>query len=378
MINKIAVVHAGNVNSYPPVISLLENMLGMKLLVDLICGTRKSNLPTIIANSSNINVIYIPENNEHSILKKIERNSIYKKKYRDSVRKSMKDSDILWTTTDVTVKILGKTVLDYKHVMQLMELIESLPQFGSFKYWKFPIKSMAQKAWKVVVPQIDRAYIQKTWWELDRVPSVLPNKPYSLDYGEPTDKMLEMHKRVENENRRVLLYLGVIGPDRNIDKFAEAIKNSEEYVLYLIGRTAYGEQNYLEQLLKKYSNIEYLGFFNPPQHLYFVKDAYIGILPYVAKSSMHYSVLNAQYCAPNKIYEYSGFGIPMIGTDVLGIKRPLEQYKMGIALREITEDSIASAIRIIDHDYKEFSDNSKKFYSEDSLTCILNDILENN
>ena len=260
--------------------------------------------------------------------------------------------------------------------MQLMELIESIPRFGKFKQWKFPIKKIAQRAWKVVVPQIDRAYIQKAWWNLERVPSVLPNKPYTLDYGTPTDKMVEVHSRIVNEHRKILLYLGVIGPDRNIDKFAEAIKNSNEYVLYLLGRPAYGEQDYLEQLLKRYPNIVYVGFFNPPQHLYFVKDAFIGILPYVAKVSMHYSELNAQYCAPNKIYEYSGFGIPMIGTEVLGIKRPLEMYNMGISISEISEKSIAEAITEIDRDYAAYSENCKLFFEKVDLGEALRKILE--
>ena len=34
-----------------------------------------------------------------------------------------------------------------------------------------------------------------------------------------------------------------------------------------------------------------------------------------------FTILNALYCAPNKIYEYAGCNIPMIGTDVLGLKR---------------------------------------------------------
>ena len=376
MLNKITVVHVGNVNSYPPVISLIENMIDLNCKVCLICGTPKENIVKDISCYQNVSFIYIEENNYQSLIKKIERNSIYKRKYKEAVIRAMQDADVLWTTTDVTVKILGDLVLKYRHVMQLMELIEYIPRFGKFSFLKVPIDKYARNAWKVVVPQIDRAYIQKTWWNLKNVPYVLPNKPYRLDYGNPTDDMNEKLNIMKNEKRKIILYLGVIGADRNLDKFASAVQNNSDYALYLIGRAAYGQDEYLNDLLKNYSNIVYLGFFNPPNHLYFLQEAYIGILPYITKSSLHYSVLNAQYCAPNKIYEYAGFGVPVIGTDVLGLKRPLETYKLGVVVNEISSITVSNAIKKIDSDYSFYRDNCLAFSRLENLNLLLSEILE--
>lgn len=375
MYKRVTVVNVGNVNSYPPVISLLENLIDLNCEVRLISGTRKENLPPVISSAPNIQFTYIEENTQKSLLKKIERNSIYKKQYRDAADEAMKDSDVLWTTTDVTVKILGDVVLKYRHVMQLMELIEYIPQFGSSKRWTFPIDKYARQAWKVVVPQLDRAYIQKTWWQLEKVPYVLPNKPYSIAYGEPTEQMLSAHESMEKEHRKIILYLGVIAPDRNIEKFADALEDDEDYVLCLIGRAAYGHDNYLTELLANHKNIKYLGFFTPPQHLYFLKEAYIGLLPYVAKSSLHYSVLNAQYCAPNKIFEYAGFGVPMLGTDVLGIRRPLDEFKIGTVLEDVSEEAIKKGIEVINRNYESYSENCKAFFESVDLEKIVVEIL---
>ena len=147
-------------------------------------------------------------------------------------------------------------------------------------------------------------------------------------------------------------------------------------MLYLVGRAAYGSEKYLEQLLNECDNIVYLGFFSPPSHLYFLKHAYIGILPYsVEKSSLHYSILNAQYCAPNKIFEYAGFQVPMLGTDVLGIRRPLEEYNMGVVVNDIDVSSIRNGIETIKTYYNDYKNNCLAFYNSVDLNKIVQNII---
>ena len=94
--------------------------------------------------------------------------------------RQMQHHDVLWTTTDATVRELGDIVLDYCHVMQVLELIRDIPKFPYQNRIMSHLDRYAKKAWKVVVPEYNRAYIQQVWWELDRTPVVLPNKPYRL------------------------------------------------------------------------------------------------------------------------------------------------------------------------------------------------------
>ena len=80
----------------------------------------------------------------------------------------MKNHDILWTTTDRTARDLGPVLFKYKHVMQLMELIYDIPYFPRQKIIQSNIKKYAKKAYKVVVPEYNRAQIINAWWGLEK------------------------------------------------------------------------------------------------------------------------------------------------------------------------------------------------------------------
>ena len=100
-----------------------------------------------------------------------------RKLIRKWVKKEMKNNDIIWTTTDATVREIGPDLLNYKHVMQLMELVEYVPKFPLIpkkNLFKFNITKYAHHSWKIVVPEINRAYIQKVWWDLEKTPKILP------------------------------------------------------------------------------------------------------------------------------------------------------------------------------------------------------------
>lgn len=376
-IKKITIVHVGDFLRYPPVISLIENLLKKDIKIDVISSADESKIPQKINQNNKVNYINVTFSMKSGIVSKIKRIFSEKKKLRAAVDKSMIDSDILWTTTDATVKNLGKQVLKYKHVMQLMELIERYPLFMNSKHFDFPIDEYARKAYKVVVPNLDRAYIQQAWWNLPTVPSVLPNKPYSIEIA---NKNLPLNTRealnkIKEEKRKIILYSGLITPERNIGDFAEAIKDREDYCIYVMGKN-FGNEAYLKEFLHKYPNVEYIGYHIAPLHLLFFKYAYIGLTPYVPTASILHPKLNALYCAPNKIYEYSAFGVPMLGTDVIGLLRPFEQYKIGKCIKNMDSKSILDGIEYIDSNHEEMSQNAKEFFEKDNLDKIVLDILK--
>ncbi len=82
---------------------------------------------------------------------------------------------------------------------------------------------------------------------------------------------------------------------------------------------------YLLELLEQFPETQYLGFYQPPGHLELIKCADIGILTYVADQGS----INPVYCAPNKIWEYAKFGIPMLCNDIPGLRYTVEAYRMG-------------------------------------------------
>ncbi len=370
----ITIAHLTDILAFPPVINLIENLLKNGNSVNLVSYNVKG-LREDILNHEKFSYIELDNVVGKSLTQRIKRRFLKNRQSREAVKKYMENSDILWTTTDVTVRSLGKLIFKYKHIMQIMDLINDLPLYGGAKYLKFPIHKYAQRAWKLVVPEVNRAYIQKTWWEVENTPYVLPNKPYTIDPGQVPDNMKEILDKMEKEKRKIVLYLGVLASDRNLENFAKAIESlNGEYALYIVGDILDSYKAEMKQIMDTYSCVEYLGYFPAPKHLLVVNKSYIGLLPY-RPNKRAYSDLNALYCAPNKIYEYSAYGVPMLGSDVIGLKYPFELYKMGVCCDEKSVDEIIKGIRTIEKDYENMSKNCKAFFDDIDLDKIVEDII---
>ena len=74
------------------------------------------------------------------------------------------------------------------------------------------------------------------------------------------------------------------------------------------------------------------------------------------------SVLNALYCAPNKIYEYARYGVPIIGNDIPGLRSVVNEYRNGVIVSEITKEEVKKKILKINESYEGYSKKSKGLY----------------
>lgn len=369
----VTVVEVNDINLYPPVQNLLKVLLNNEYKVNFI-GCKISQLPSDILQHKNFFSFEIPSLNEKNKLKKWKNRIRIHLKANTYVKICMKDSDFLWTTSMNAIRTVGYNALKYRNVLQLMEL----SKYGySFHYLiKFNLGKIANRSWKTVVPEINRAYIQKVWWDLKRTPYVLPNKPYDIKPGEITTELEAGISKMKLESRKIILYLGGIYPDRNFEDYAKAIKKMKGYVLYIVGKAfSQSADDMLRELITKYS-VEYLGAFDPPRHLALVKYSYIGLLPYKPVSSGGLSELNALYCAPNKIFEYAGNGVPMVGSDVIGLRLPFEQWDIGCCCDDNSENSISNAILKVDINHDKMSQNCFDFYNSVDLNKIVLDILQ--
>ena len=88
--------------------------------------------------------------------------------------------------------------------------------------------------------------------------------------------------------------------------------------------------------------------------------------------------MNNAFCAPNKIYEYTAFGKPVIGNDIPGLKQ-LEAAKASVLVNEDSVDSIVEGIRKIELSYQRYSDSAIDFFeschNEETIANAIN-ILE--
>ena len=170
---KILIINYYEISKLPPVRNLVDILLRNGCTVTLV-SIDKNNIYKS-KESNNFTFYKIDEARENIVSKCVDFIS-RKKKLRRLVDILMADHDILWTTTDRTARDLGSILFKYKHVMQLMELIYDIPYFPKQKIIQSNIKKYAKKAYKVVVPEYNRAQIINAWWELEKMPIVLPNK----------------------------------------------------------------------------------------------------------------------------------------------------------------------------------------------------------
>lgn len=378
---KILVIHNKEINYYPPVKSLVDILLDLGNTVTIFCydhygyAQEKNNNP-------NCTVISLDEFKKTGKLTRLENVLLFKRKVRKRVSEMMIDGDIIWTTTDSTVSLLGKDLFKYNnHVMQLMELVadtsisnyEIFYKLGLSKIITIHLDRYAKRSKCVVVPEINRAHILRAMWGLDKLPYVLPNKPYKIRLENPKSTVLEIVEKLKNCEKKILLYQGVFLKERKLEEFANAVRMlGNEYVFCIMGR----DTEERKQLCAKYPDIVYIPFITPPYHLLITQISHIGILTYYPTADNLPGKLNVVYCAPNKIYEYAYSGLPMIGNDIPGLSLQFEKYNIGRCFDELKADKIVNAIKQIEENYTQMSENCTLFYNTTDLKYIVKRILQ--
>ena len=374
---RIMVIHLNNINMCPPAINLVEN------LVD-----HDHDVMLVSYNISEMKSIYKRRDSFHSFdlgnyIIPVSKLRKYKLRFkarniaRKYIREHIKEYDRVWTTSEITVRDVGDILITsgVKHILQLMELTDYVPRIGNLKLFSFDIEKYAQLAYKVVVPEINRAHIVKVKWHLNELPIVLPNKPYTINIGEEgiSEKAAEIIGFLKNQKKKVILYQGVFTKDRKFDEFAEAVKQvGDEYVLCIMGK----DNDYRQEICEKYPSIVYLGFLQPPEHLIIAKYAHIGILTYYPVQEAFYSDLNAVYCAPNKTFEYALCELPMIGTNVPGLREIFDKYQVGRCVEREDYESVILAIRYVEDNYSDMKMNCKRYFESVNLKEIVKNIIE--
>ena len=107
-----------------------------------------------------------------------------------------------------------------------------------------------------------------------------------------------------------------------------------------------------------------------PQHLQVTSNAYIALLTYNRTS------LNNIFCAPNKIYEYSCFGIPMIGNDIPGLICVVDSNNLGKCADYNSVESIIESLEYVEKNYPNISGECLRFYGEVDMDRIMASLLE--
>ena len=364
---KIITVLIGDVLTFPPVISLLHALekIGFE---SIFITTRPSKELNFLLHTKieilNINYESINSPIKKLINMKIISNLIWK--YIDSY---YDNKSIIWVVTDVTIKYLGKRLYERQYILHLLELSENILYYHKFPFLKMDKEKLGNNAKAVVVPEYNRAHLIKTWWKLKNLPYVLPNKPFYpciIKRNSPIDDLKANQIMNKIGMKKILLYQGVISPERPLDMFIKAVDEYHgEYAFVVMS----GGKNLYEDYGS--SNYYFIPFISPPNHLQVTSHAYIGILSYIPSDTTGYSPLNSLYCAPNKTFEYSMFGIPMLGNDIPGLKYLFELNKCGKCFNDFEKQDICNAIDAVSNNYEYLSKNSLKYYFSCDYVALL-------
>ena len=192
------------------------------------------------------------------------------------------------------------------------------------------------------------------WWNLEKLPFVLPNKPYkSMTHHSEVALCKQTISALDSiSNKKIVLYQGKINAERPIEPFIQAVEDMDDFV-FVVNSSNVGE---LKQKYKKCILIDYIA---PPFHLQVTQRAYIGVVAYIPGIGTD-STLNALYCAPNKIFEYGTFGIPFISNDLPPLRSLYDKYGCGLAADITKISDIKEKIVMIDQNYSNYSQNVKR------------------
>ena len=359
---KIILIHKAELAVRPPVISslLILSDLGhqVTLIDEKITDYWKEEL-----KKRKISYYEIKRDYKSSSFSKLL--SYYKFRKRTCrILKEIGNEAMIWVEGAQTVVALGNIINDFRHVLQIQELHEkSKRQIKA-------IDNVIHQAEAVFMPEYNRTMIYKVWFKLNKRPYLLPNKPYFVLSETSCNRVLnEYHDQICNlKDKKVILYQGGIKRIRMLDKIASAISDIDNnYHLLVVGPEQ--EPGVIGELKEITSEITHISFIPAPDYMAFCKIAHIGYVTYEPNS------LNNIFCAPNKIFEYSSFGLPMIANDIPGLR-----FTVGVSgaceLVEPTNiNSIVEGLQRIENSYSKYKENSITFYNSVDNRKTIHDVL---
>ena len=278
---------------------------------------------------------------------------------------------LIWGQEFAGMALVGNRVMKYRHIVTMFEMFPPhSPLWVGVNYNK-----IMQTA-TVVLPEPNRAWIYKAWMGLEKLPHVIYNKidPHPRQRNMPLPQEAQ-EAFTKIGDRPVFLFQGSWREDRkDIGMVLETIaKHRPGYCVVTMPATEEATAR-----LSKYDNAFVLPFISAPGHLAVTSHATVGLAFYSEQPRDFFSRLNPIYCAPTKIYEYAGFGIPTLGNKFPGLQDTIERAGAGICC-DLTVDSILDAADRLVKEIEVFNQRATMFFDntdiEGQIKLVLDEAL---
>lgn len=379
---KITLITSEALSDFPPMITLLSRLdtLGHSVCIITPYGDNVS----LQGGWQNMQFLYVKEQRKKWLTQYYAKHlldsvafhtdrllkRIYVRKIPDMFASQIKDADVVWVLHENTALLGGKRFLDHLNKSYLYTMYELCIKNGKIN----PIyEYAASHALLMVSPEYCRAHIMKAIYALDTLPVLIPNKPAihprtkNLPISDKAiaDKIYEL----EQSQKKIILYMGILSKERPLEPIMNAISQSDKYVLAVLG----ARSPYLDTLERDCSGqFVYLGFVQPPNHLEIASHADVAYISYIPQKKS----INAVFCAPNKVYEFAGFGIPMLCNDVPGLKYVVENAGMGICVSDMKASTFLGALDEISAHNEQMSAAAHRYYDSENLDNSIEQALE--
>lgn len=357
---KVLYIHKALYDRRPPIISTVERLIQLNHQVKLVTSGINSETKTFLQKKG----IDIYDVGEMPISKfgKL----LYYIKYRRFTKKIIKECSkdhIIWIGSVDAAIAIGKHLLQFPYILQIQELYDK-NKFLLKKLKKYIISSKVN-----IVPDNARALIFRSWYKLKTTPVLLPNKPFltNLHKNQIIPNSNNAKKLEKIKNKKLVLYQAVMIRMDTSDIAQALLELGDDYVLGLFGGIR--DKNLVDKMLGQYPNVLHFEHMYAPNHLTLTSCAHIGVLTY------NYESLNNVFCAPNKIWEFSGFGIPMLANNLPVVKLQFEKYNAGECYEFGDIELIKSAILKISNNYYEYSEGAKNLYDSVDMGSYISNIL---
>jgi glycosyltransferase involved in cell wall biosynthesis len=222
-----------------------------------------------------------------------------------------------------------------------------------------PVK---KKIWKIleksIVPKLNHFYTVSNsyadWFENEykNRPEVVMNVPLVQPNPETELKI----KLPEISNEKILIYQGAINFSRGIESMIQAMEFIENAQLWIIGNGPKKlEFENLTRELNLENKVKFLGNVSPDQLKLITPKADLGL------SLEEDFGISYRFALPNKIFDYTHAGIPVLGTFLPEIKNTIETYGLGKTIENHNPKHISEMIKLMLREGKfAYSENLKK------------------
>jgi len=303
--------------------------------------------------------------NARGIIRKLSQWLIFPRRAWRHMRQKQPAS-LLWIGSADTALALGKKLWGCRYILHIRELYDNSP------FYRRALGEYARKADCVVVPEMCRGAILRSWYGLGKKPFVLPNKPAE----HPRRRQMEVEdaqaKALLNTikpDEKILLYQGHLGLGRDVRPVAEAVgRAGSGWRFVAMGP---GNADYIASLKKDFPALLHIPRVSAPFHLQITSHAKVGVIVYA------WDKLNNVFCAPNKIWEYSGFGLPILCSDLPTLETTVRANNAGVCVDMTNTAQIVTALRGMDENYASFSAAATRLYDSIDTRVTIKLILDN-